>query len=322
MRKLAIGLSIALALLIIASPIAAAKVNPFSNWQIYYFKSTTGSCSGGAYTPTFKDGGGFATNQPNNNNQEPIVNDASVDVQIVVTGSTANAVVWYEVDSIFGPINIGTLDGSGNGTFCFTVTLPANNGACTTSPEKIALNSNTQGAFDGNIIDHFLLGTTCGTTTGTAAIVTTVVDEGPGTFVTMTPVPTAYVGDSFHDTATLTVSGDSAANPTGTVHYYFYTAADDCTGDYVASDGAVGGTAASPTVGNSASTGPLGIGVYSFKAVYTGDSHYVGSSSDCEPFHIVQNPNTVPEFPLGSAVMFAVLVPALLLLRKKIVPLG
>lgn len=316
MKKLAVGLSIALALMLVASPIAfAVRFNPFSNWQIYYFKSTDASCSGGAYTPTFKDGGGFATNQPNSDNQEPIVNGASLDVQIVVTGSTHNAVVWYEVDSIFGPLNIGTLDGSGNGTFCFTVTLPTNNGACSTSPEKIALNSNTQGTFNGNIIDHFLLGTTCGG--GSSSLTTTVVDEGPGSFAAGTSPPTGFIGDSFHDTVTLTVSGGSSANPTGTITYYFYTT-DDCSGTSTTSTGNVGGTAASPTVEDSASTGPLGVGSYSFQAVYSGDSHYAGYTGACEPFHVAYFPPPVPQFPLGFAVVLAVLAPALLILRKRL----
>ncbi len=173
MKLVASGLSIAIALLLLASPLAIARPtnattpNPFANWQIYYFNSSDGSCSGGVYSPTLKDGGGFATNQPSNSNQDPIVNGGSVDVQIVVTGSTPDAEVYYEVDRIFGPISIGTLDGNGAGTFCFTVTLPSSSASCVTSPEKIALNSDTQGAFGGNIIDHFWTGTGCTTTTTT-----------------------------------------------------------------------------------------------------------------------------------------------------------
>jgi hypothetical protein len=173
MKVLTVGACLGLVLILAGSPIALAKTNPFANWQIYYYNSTDHSCTGGFYTNTVKDGGGFATNQPSNNNNDPIVNGASIDVKIVATGSTSDATVFYEVDSIFGPITLGSLDGSGNGTFCFTVTLPTDVTSCHTSPQKIALNSNTQGAFDGNIIDHFITGTGCTASTTTTVTATT-----------------------------------------------------------------------------------------------------------------------------------------------------
>lgn len=137
-------------------------------------------------------------------------------------------------------------------------------------------------------------------TQGTSSISTSVYDTGfcatlgscPNTGGTEVPPATAYVGDSLYDTATLKVSGDSNAIPTGDVHYYFFLSGD-CSGDFAAqlvdvqSDGSVSNSL--PTDGFL--NGGLGAGDYSFQAVYSGDLKYQGSTSDCEPFTV--NPFSV-----------------------------
>src|SRR6266566_869641 len=85
-------------------------------------------------------------------------------------------------------------------------------------------------------------------------------------------------GASAYDTATVTTSGTVVA--TGTVSYAFFT------------NGACSGTGvtesvtlyAGSSVPSSSTHGPLAPGSYSFRAVYSGDSHFVGSTSPCEPF--------------------------------------
>jgi hypothetical protein len=297
-QLLLIGAATIAIVLLVGVPITAAGTAPAGTWDIYYYAAGT-NCTGSPYSPTAKDGGGFAANQPSTSNEEPIVaTGGSIDVQIVVTGGAHNGNVSYEVDSVFGPINIGTLDSNGNGTFCFTVTMPESTaGACHTTPQKISVNG---ADFDGNIIDHFFTGTECGTGPGTSNLTTTVVDEGPGSLSGSSP-PTADAGNSFHDTANLTVSGGGGAGPTGNVTYSFFNTLD-CSGANTTSIGTVGGTAASPTVGNSASTGPLEPGNYSYHAVYSGDQNYLPTGSACEPFIIVAfaQPPSVTKEALGN----------------------
>ncbi len=88
-------------------------------------------------------------------------------------------------------------------------------------------------------------------------------------------------GASAYDTATVTVSGTIVA--TGTVVYTFYTNGG-CTGT-----GASAGTVTLTSVGavpKSNTEGSLAPGIYSFRAVYSGDTKYVGSTSPCEPFTV------------------------------------
>jgi hypothetical protein len=129
------------------------------------------------------------------------------------------------------------------------------------------------------------------------ATATSLVDEGP----------LGVTGDSYHDTATVAalqhqppgarqrqVAGTSvvqgASAPSGTVTYYFFGGASDNN----CSDGNVSdATGSDPvtlnangTVPNSAPTGGLDAGKYSFLAVYSGDINYQGSTSSCEPFTV------------------------------------
>jgi hypothetical protein len=94
------------------------------------------------------------------------------------------------------------------------------------------------------------------------------------------PSGTETTGASFHDTATVTRA--SGIPPTGTVTYRFFTNGD-CRSPASTTQTV---TPAGGLVPNSASTGPLGAGSYSFQATYSGDDHYLGSTSPCEPFTV------------------------------------
>jgi hypothetical protein len=88
-------------------------------------------------------------------------------------------------------------------------------------------------------------------------------------------------GTSFHDTAVVS-GGTGAATPTGTVTYNFY-ANGSCSGSTVTSQNV---TIVSGLVPNSASTGPLAAGSYSYCVSYGGDANNVSSSSLPEPFTV------------------------------------
>lgn len=142
---------------------AYASSPPSGTWMIQYFTVSGGSCTNIPYTPTAKDGGGFAVNQPPNNNQDPIVRATqSVCIEISVTGGAHNSKVWWELGSILGPMNIGTTDSNGNMDVKFVITIPTLSGSnCFTTPQKVIyFNNGTPGNsdFNGNIIDHIWTG--------------------------------------------------------------------------------------------------------------------------------------------------------------------
>ena len=84
-------------------------------------------------------------------------------------------------------------------------------------------------------------------------------------------------GASAYDTSMVT--GVAGVTPTGTVSYTFW-ADTNC-----ANTGSDAGTNLS--LGSASSTqGPLAAGSYSFEAVYSGDSNYIGSTSSCESFTV------------------------------------
>src|SRR6266566_6569779 len=130
---------------------------------------------------------------------------------------------------------------------------------------------------------------------------------GSGIVGKATPaVSTAVVaegGFSFHDTATVT--GVSGFTPTGTFVYSFFTNGG-CTGSASSTETVAlsGGN-----VPNSASTGPLSPGSYSYQGSYSGDTNYLAQSSTCEPFSVTLapdfavsvSPSTVNNLPTLSA---------------------
>ena len=89
-------------------------------------------------------------------------------------------------------------------------------------------------------------------------------------------------GSTIHDSATVSET-NAQFDPTGSVTFTFYTNLS-CTGD-----GAAAGTV--PLVGGVAhpsdAQGPLAVGTYGFTASYPGDVNFNGSTSACEPFHVV-----------------------------------
>ena len=110
---------------------------------------------------------------------------------------------------------------------------------------------------------------------GTATVATQVIVDATGQPPTGAEVP----GTSFHDTATVT--GASISIPTGTVTYRLFTNGT-CTGFSLGPMlNLTGGV-----VPDSAHTGPLNAGNYSFRAVYSGDTHYASTASACEPFAV------------------------------------
>jgi hypothetical protein len=99
------------------------------------------------------------------------------------------------------------------------------------------------------------------------------------------PVSNIAAGNNVHDTATL--SGETS-NAGGTVTYDFWFSGTDGTcsgGDYVTANEPV----TDGVVHNSPSYGPLSAGVYSWQAVYSGDSNNNGAVSACESL-TVSNP--------------------------------
>ncbi len=89
-------------------------------------------------------------------------------------------------------------------------------------------------------------------------------------------------GATAYDTSTVT--GVTGFRPTGTVTYSFF-ANGSCAGIPTSTD--VATLAGDGSVPNSSATGALGAGIYSFHAVYGGDTNYDASSvSSCEPFTV------------------------------------
>src|SRR2546428_230515 len=100
------------------------------------------------------------------------------------------------------------------------------------------------------------------------------------------PAPGDTVGTSVADAASVPdhTTGIPTSTPfpiTGTVQFRFSTAG--CGGTFSNFGGPV--SLASGTA-ESASTAPLAAGSYAFKAVYSGDSNYFGSTGDCEPLTV------------------------------------
>jgi hypothetical protein len=96
------------------------------------------------------------------------------------------------------------------------------------------------------------------------------------------------VGTSVHDTATVGTQVGSFVIG-GTVTYHFYASADCSTGELGTLNGNTWPqtvTLSGGLVPNSQSTGSLPGGGYGFKAVYSGDTNYKGSTGSCESFTV------------------------------------
>jgi hypothetical protein len=112
-----------------------------------------------------------------------------------------------------------------------------------------------------------------------ASATTTGVDEAPGLQPWKGTEATGAAA-----VATATVAGVTGVLPTGTISYTFYTGGT-CAGS---------GTTQNPqlltagTVPSSNSTGALAAGTYSFRATYSGDPNFMGSSGTCASFSVAQ----------------------------------
>lgn len=158
----------------------------------------------------------------------------------------------------------------------------------------------TNVTISGDTVTTYIL-----TKATTATATTTAVVDDSGTAVT---------GDTFHDTATVTVNGASVASvatrgerarqlvgdqeagpvsPSGTLTYYFFGDGVTCSSDNIQKATADPVTLKSDgSVPNSSSVGPLGAGSYNFLAVYGGDANYSSSTSSCEPFGVDKDGTT------------------------------
>lgn len=92
---------------------------------------------------------------------------------------------------------------------------------------------------------------------------------------------------TIHDQATVSGAVGSFAM-TGNVTFRFYATAAACTADTGFTGGVTKGTIAivSGVAHPSNDAGPLSAGTYAFKAQYSGDTNYLGSTSACEPFSV------------------------------------
>jgi hypothetical protein len=125
------------------------------------------------------------------------------------------------------------------------------------------------GNFNGSTAPCEPLTVTPGAGTASSAV-STAITVGNST----QPITAAPLGAIATDHAAVTVPSGSPA-PTGTISFSFYE-----TGSC---DGAPTSAGTSPVAGaSSLAQGPLTVGSYSFRAVYSGDSHYASSTSPCE----------------------------------------
>lgn len=144
-------------------------------WDIYYTSGgcTNGYATGAAWTPSYQDGGGFASGG-NLYPDSPVISGTTIYIGINVTGGNPNTSYYYEIDGGNSPYPapqlLLTTDSSGSGHGCLSIDTSgfASSFSCTV-PEKIASGSDSSNAFDGHIIDHLLasdFGTNCvGTST-------------------------------------------------------------------------------------------------------------------------------------------------------------
>src|SRR5207244_1008311 len=133
-----------------------------------------------------------------------------------------------------------------------------------------------------------------------ASSTVTLIKNANGDTITHAPV-----GSSVHDT--VTVSG-SLTTPTGTVTFQLY-GTTDCSGTHTDESG----VALSAGAASSSSTTVPATGL-SYKAVYSGNATYNGSTGDCEPLTADKlasstvtlikhaNGDTVTHAPIGSSV--------------------
>ena len=95
---------------------------------------------------------------------------------------------------------------------------------------------------------------------------------------------TGLENEMVYDTATVT---GTPLTPTGTVTYYFYTTLSPVYGTTTPTSTQTVTLTSTGTVPNSATTGALALGSYSYIAVYSGDANYKGAVGSAEPLLII-----------------------------------
>jgi hypothetical protein len=115
---------------------------------------------------------------------------------------------------------------------------------------------------------------------------TQVIDDATGE-----PPSGLHEGGSVHDTAL--VPGVNGATPGGTVTYSFFHNAT-CAGSPATIEQV---TLQNGLVPASSTTGPLGVGSYSYRGDYSGDTVYGSNTSACEPFTVTVAPPPPPPPP-------------------------
>ena len=145
------------------------------------------------------------------------------------------------------------------------------------------------------------------------------------------------IGTTMADTANLELSATSVSSNYnyGTITFYAYqgtctpssgkgTGTLVYTSSPVTVTGASNGASASYTDPAGFDTTGMSAGSYYFVAVYSGSVSsptYPGATAACEPFSLYQG-GTVPEFPLGMALLIGLAIPALLLFRTRFAKFG
>ena len=178
---------------------------------------------------------------------------------------------------LFAPTSPGC---TGDPLSTSTNTLSAGSATSDTFPTTVVGTYHWVATYNGDV-NNAAVSSGCGEPViigqATTSVLTQVDMAGTNTAIT-SPIP---LGSSVYDTATIT--HEHAITPTGMVTYVFY-GNGDCTGS-----GAGAGTVTldqSGTVPNSVIQGPLAAGSHSFRATYSGDVDFLGSTSPCEPFTV------------------------------------
>jgi hypothetical protein len=206
-----------------------------------------------------------------------VATGTTLTADVVYSGSYPLTIVWYKSSTLQPCSTDWTSAGAGGQHFSF-MSSPGTTYYC-----AVVSDSGVPGYASGSNVVEVTVSAPVSTTTTTV-----VVDEGPGSFIAGSSPPSAFVGDSFHDAATV---DPTAAAPTGSVTYHLYSGGtcnplDEITGlNSIAWPQTV--TLSSGSVPDSQSTGAIAtFGQYSFQAVYSGDSLNEGSTSACEPFTV------------------------------------
>src|SRR6266699_1472760 len=195
----------------------------------------------------------------------------SVADQATVTGGFPSAGVTGSV--VYAFFSNGGCTGAPTSTSTFTVG-PANSVAASASVTPSSAGSFAFNATYGGDANDNRVSSSCEPLT--------VNKQSPSIATAISPSPTATVGSSVTDQATLT-AGFPSTGVTGSVTYAFFSNGA-CTGNPTSTSTVAVGAA--NTVPASASVTPVSAGSFSLNATYAGDSNNNRVSSSCEPLTV------------------------------------